>query len=348
MSAIATVPEIEAIQKAWEKHILNLKPARQHNDEDEARDYFYAGSWRPCLRRMVLEATHPSYFPDVDVDTKARFIRGEQREIDLRQALERAGQLSMPAFTVEGQQERIFLRDRKNRKVISGKKDCSIRWESGTRWSTEFKSWSTFLTDNIQVFADLLKSPYTQGGAKQLLAYLYAKDEPFGLLVLDRPGIPRLIPVPLEDHIGLMEDFLTDAECGRDHIEAETLPDYVDEPDECRRCPVFGSYCNPPLNYDGAAIITEDTVLAQIEHHEALKPAHKDYDQTHDDLADYLKRMTPKEFKGKNKKQIIAGPFFIEACWQKLTTLDMPEEEKKKYQKSDDAGKFSFKISRVA
>lgn len=348
MSSIETLPEIEAIQKGWERHILGIKPPRDANDEGEGRNYFYAGSWRPCLRRMVLEATHPSYFPDFPVDMKARFIRGEQREIDLRQALERVGQLSMPSFTVEGQQERVFLRDRKGRKVISGKKDCALRWESRARWSVEFKSWSTYLTDKIFTFSDLLNSPYTQSGCRQLLAYLYAKDEPYGLLVLDRPGLPRLIPVRLEEHLSLMEGFLVDAELGRDHIEAGTLPDYIEDPGECRRCPVFGSFCQPELAYSGASIITEDDILAQIEKHESLDEPRTEYKSLHDEIAEYLKTLTPKTFKNGAKKQIIAGKFLVETWYSKNTILEMPETLKAQYQKSTDDGKFNFRLTKVS
>lgn len=344
------IPELEAIQKGWEKHILNLKPPKSidQKDEDMARDYFYAGSWRPCTRRMVEEAIHPSYFPDVDVDLKARFLRGEQREIDMRQALERVGQLSMPAFTVEGQQEKIRLRDKKGRYVISGKKDCAIRWESGARWSVEFKSWSAFLTDRIYEFADLLKSPWTRSASMQLLSYLFGKEEPFGLLVLDRPGLPRLIPVRLEENYELVEQFLRDAELGRDHIEAGTLPPHIKDPAECRRCPIFGSHCQPDVSYDGAGIITDEELLAQIALCAQTAEPRKQYEDVHKDIGDYLKRTVPKTHGKDNRHHIIAGDFSIEAYWQPNTTYPVPENVKKPYRKVDPSGKLAFTITRAS
>ncbi len=346
------VPDVTAIEAAWLKHVLTQKPVREPNDKTDARKYIYAGSRKKCLRRMVEGAIHPSYFPDFPVEMKAHFIRGEQRELDLRQSLERVGQLSMPRFTFEGAQKSIAVHDRNGRQVIRGKIDGFIRWESRAVWPTEFKSWSIFLTDRIFTFHDLWNSPYTWGGAHQLLSYLYAENAPYGLLVLDRPGLPRLIKVSLEEAFALegMEAFLRDATICVDHIEAGTLPDYVDDPAECRRCPIFGSHCNPPLSYDGAAIITEEEVLAQIEAHENLDGPRKDYKGIHEELSDYLQRMTPTTCKGKNKKQIIAGKFMIETCWQKNSTLDLPadvEKDIEKYRTTDEAGTFKFSIAKA-
>ena len=118
--------DLSALETAWAKHIEIQRPARQYNDEIDARDYVYASARRRCLRRMVLEATHPSYFPEPEIDARARFIRGDQREIDLRQALERVGQLCIPSFTVVGQQERVFIRDRAGRVIIRGKIDGKV------------------------------------------------------------------------------------------------------------------------------------------------------------------------------------------------------------------------------
>lgn len=129
------------------------------------------------------------------------------------------------------------------------------------------------------------------------------------------------------------------------------LPPYIDDPSECRVCPFFGHACNPPLSYQGASIITEDEVLAKIEAHEALDEPRNEYKALHDELAEYLKQMTPKEFKGGSKKQIIAGKYLIESTWQKNTKMDLPKEVEaslKQYVKVDDAGKFTFKIVKVS
>ena len=275
-------------------------------------------------------------------------MRGKQRELDIATALQRTGQLCIPKFEFVGQQERVRVLDRKGRPVIAGMIDGYIKSTSGTMWPTEIKSLSAYTTDKVKSFDDLYQGRYTWANAHQILAYLFSKNLRHGLFVMDRAGLPKLMKVDLEEHLEAMEGFLRDATVIVDHIEAGTVPNYYDDPDECRKCPAFATLCNPPISYDGAAIITSDEVLAQIEHHEAIKPQKSDYDQTHDDLADYLKRMTPKDCTGNNKKQIIAGKYLVTASWGKNTTMEFPDEAtKRQFQKTDDTGKFSFKISRV-
>lgn len=349
MSTVILAPELDAITKGWEKHILNQRPPRTANDADDARNYIYASSRRACRRRMVLEATHPSYFPDFDVDAKARFIRGEQREIDLRQALERVGQLCMPSFTVEGQQERITIHDRKGRKVIVGKIDCKIKWESRVKWPTEFKSWSPFITDKIFEFADLMRSPWTKSGAYQLLSYLYKFEEPYGLLVLDRPGLPRLIKVSLEDNIEMMEEFLQDATIAVDHIEAETLPGFIDDPEECKRCPLLGSHCNPPMSYDGADVITDEETIAKVERLAELEKGIADAGlEEYENLDTWAK----KRFRGVT--MAIAGKCLVQGKWQRDTKYSLTDEAKKQieaikkpFAEKVEKGKFFLTISKV-
>lgn len=296
---------------------------------------------------MYYECTAPEQFPDFDTEAKARLARGVNRERDLSIDLMRVGRLCVPKFEFVGQQERIQVKDRKGRVIISGKVDGHLRWESGAKWPLEWKSWSVFLTDRIYTFDDLYDNKWTWSGASQLLSYLYSENSPYGVIGLDRPGLPRLIQVNLEENLQQMEQFLQDATVVVDHIEKGEPPDYIDDPAECRSCPVFGSTCNPPLSYKGAGILVDEELLAHLEGHEALRDSKDTYDDAHDILAEHLKANVPKEFKGKNRRQIIAGPFVIEAWWGKQTTYPMTEAEKKQFAKVDDTGKLNWKVTRV-
>lgn len=356
-------PSAEAIQKAYEKFI----ESEERRSSQGPRPHVYASTWCACTRQMALEMLYPDRMPAFPPDTLANFRRGRDRERDLLSDLARVGRECIPSFEVVGGQERFELRDKKDRVAIVGKVDARLKF-AGIKGSPplEIKSWHPNLTQGIKQFSDLFSNRWTRKGAHQLLAYLLATNEPLGFLLLDRPGIPRPLEVKLFDHLDKIEDFLQRAEIAmdakEDYLHAEEirtlvdpgfdgdkLPPYIDDPSECRVCPFFGHTCNPPLSYSGAAIITDEEVLIQLEHHEALKPQSKDYDQTHDDLSDYLKRMTPKEFKGKNKRQIIGGKFLIEAGWSKNTILEFPDDATKaKFQKSDDTGKFSFRVTKVA
>lgn len=340
------IPDVTAIEEAWKKHIQAIRPPRSADDSQDARDYIYASSRRACRRRMVLEAVHPSYFPDFDVDAKARFIRGDQREIDIRQALERVGQLCLPSFTVIGQQERITVKNLKGRKIISGKIDGKIQWESKTLWPFEIKSWSPFLTDRIFEFSDLFRSPWTRAGAYQLLSYLYSMEQPFGLLVLDRPGIPRLIKVDLEENIQLMQDFIDDATACVDHIDAGTLPDFTTDPSECRRCPVFGSGCQPPVSNEAAQLFLDEETILKAERYAEL-----DVMPEIDEHAT-LEKWAKERFRGVT--MAIAGKTLVTGKWQPNTVYELSAEAKQKinlikkpFAKKVEQGKFFLNVSNV-
>ncbi len=189
------------------------------------RGYVYASSFRPCVRRMAYEMTSPESLPPWPAEVLAKFRRGDDRERDLLADLTKIGRDAEPAFSIIGQQERFVLKDHKGRTAIVGKVDARIQID-GARPPLEVKAWSPMMTDRIERFEDLFENPWTRSGAHQLLAYLFGAGEPFGFLLLDRSGIPRLLPVELEPNLDRMEDFLEKSERAIDHVEAGTLPPF--------------------------------------------------------------------------------------------------------------------------
>ena len=197
----------ESIDRAWRGFLERDTHARTPHP------YVYASSFRACDRRAVYEMTIPDQQPPLPADVLARFRRGDDRERDLLADLSRIGREAEPSFKVIGQQERFVLRDRKGREVIHGKVDARLEVD-GRRPPLEVKAWSPFLVDRIERFADLFENPWTKAGAYQLLSYLFGAAEPYGFMLLDRSGLPKLIPVELGDPANLdrMEAFLTKAE----------------------------------------------------------------------------------------------------------------------------------------
>lgn len=339
----AVLSEITAIEKAWAEHV-EMENRRGPTDP---HPYVYASSRRECRRRMYYECTEPNAFPQFDTDTKARFTRGNQRERDISIDLMRVGRLCIPRFDFIGQQEKISIIDRKGRKVISGKIDGFLKWESGASWPAELKSWSPFLTDRIFEFSDLFNNKWTKAGAFQLLAYLFEKNAPHGVMVLDRPGLPRLIQVSLEDHLDRMESFIADGEAVVDAIEAKEPPPFIQDPAECKRCPVFGSLCQPVMSYEGAKIFTDELTIQKAERYADL--------QAMPELEEFevLDKWAKKTFRGVT--QAIVGKCLVTGKWQKDTRYPVPEdvkskieELKKPYMESIAEGKYFLSIDKVS
>ncbi len=299
--------------------------------------YVYASAWRVCERRMVYELTQPETLPPWPPEVLAKFRRGDDRERDLLADLTRIGRDAQPPFTVIGQQERFTLKDHQGRAAIVGKVDAQLDID-GVRAPLEVKAWSPMMVDRIETFDDLFSNPWTRGGGYQLLAYLYGAGQPFGFLLLDRSGIPRLLPVELERHLDRMEDFLARAERVLDHVAAGTLPDFLtDDPGECRRCAWYGHTCNPPLVHAGAAVLSDPELEAALEKRETLQAAADEYDAIDRDVKQRLRGV----------ESGIAGPFQILGKWSKSSRVDLPPELKKQYTVTDPKGRFTLEITRL-
>ena len=333
MTAPALVPAdvAKGIETAWGAFLArSARPQTPH-------PYAYASAYRTCERRMVYEMTRPEKLPPWPAEVLARFRRGDDRERDLLSDLGRIGRDAEPSFSVIGQQESFKLKDRKGRVAISGKVDARIAI-AGARPPLEVKAWSPMMVDRIETFADLFDNPWTRSGAHQLLAYLWGAGEPFGFLLLDRSGIPKLLPVELDAHVDRMEDFLARAERAIDHVEAKTLPSFLEgDAAECKRCAWYGTECNPPLIAKGAVVLTDPELIKRLARRDELAAGAREFDR--------LDKAIKEELRG--IEEGIAGPFVINGKYQKKTTVDVPPEIKKQYTTTDPKGGFRIEIVRL-
>jgi hypothetical protein len=322
----------ENIGRAWGAFLARgARPQTPH-------DIVYASAWRACDRRMFYELTQPQSLPPWEPEVLAKFRRGDDRERDLLSDLSRIGRDAEPRFNVIGQQERFTLKDHKGRIAISGRVDARLDLGNGARPPLEVKAWSPMLVDRIETFADLFENPWTKSGALQLLSYLYGAAEPFGFLLLDRSGIPKLVPVELDEHLDRVEEFLTRAERVLDYVAAGELPPFLEgEPDECRRCPWYGAVCNPPLDSGGVVKVLIDPALeAALERRAAIEKIGREYADLDDEIKKHLRGVT----------SAVVGKFSIRGRWGKSSRLELPPALKTQYTKTDPRGRFTLEITK--
>lgn len=319
------------IETAWAAHLTRSQAA------PTKRPYVYASSWRVCDRRMVLELTHGDQLPAWDAETLAKFARGRDRERDILADLARIGRDAEPPFDLTSQQQRFELTDRKGRVVIVGKVDARLKVD-GHEAPLEVKAWSPNLVARVERFDDLFDGTWTRAGAYQLLAYLYGASEPYGFMVLDRAGIPAVLPVDLDSHLERVEAFLSRAEGAMNHRDNGTLPDYLDgDAAECQRCPFYGAACNPPLTSGAAVILTDPDLEAALERREALKDAAREYDAVDGEVKKRLRGV----------ERGIVGAFSVEGKWGKSTKLELPDDVRAQYTKVDPRGRFTLTITKL-
>jgi hypothetical protein len=134
-----------------------------------------------------------------------------------------------------------------------------------------------------------------------------------------------------------MEEFLTKAERVIDHREAGTLPDYLDDPTECKRCPWYGHTCNPHLSATGAQVLTDPELEALLERREAVKAAGHEFLDLDKDVKARLRGV----------ELGIVGPFEIRGKWGAQSTVVLPPALKKQYTQTDPKGRFTLQITRL-
>jgi hypothetical protein len=335
MTTATLTPDVIAsgIHAAWERYLTqSRRPQTPHPQ------YAYASAWSECDRRMALDMTIPDQLPPFPADVIARFRRGDDRERDLLADLVRIGRDAEPAFQIIGQQTRFELKDRKGRPAIVGKVDAQLEVD-GRRAPIEVKAWSPFIVDKIDQFGDVFENPWTRRGGYQLLSYLYGAGEPFGFLLLDRSGLPRLLPVELDAHLDRMEAFLTKAERVLDHVQAGTLPPFLEgDSAECRRCTWFGHTCNPPLAATAATILTDPELEAALERREVLKAAAREFSDLDADVKARLRGV----------ESGIVGKFQVLGSWGKQSRVDLPAALKKQYTVTNPNGRFTLDITKLS
>lgn len=329
----------ESIDAAWKQFII-----QEESRTPSKRPYTYASSYEECERKLVLLMTDGDKVTQFEAETLAKFRRGNDRARDLGIDLARVGQLCRPPFKVVKQEERFELKDGKGRIVIAGKVDCRLEFSRDRQLPVEIKAWSENLTAKLSTFADCFRNPWTKKGAFQLLCYLFGSGEPYGFLLLAKSGLPCLLPVNLYDHLEEVETFLKRAESALDHKETGTLPDFITDTAECKRCAFYGGVCDPPTKGEGAQIFTDPEEEARLARMIELEPLGEEYDA--------LEKWAKERFRGVEIG--IAGSVLIQGEWQRNTTYPVPESVKKQieilkspYKSVVDKGKWFMTVTKT-
>lgn len=220
----------EAIREAYERWLM----AEQRKREPaEPRTYVYASGYRRCAYAMFLDCRYPERINDPD--TLARFRRGDDFELSQTINLHQVGRISTPPFQVVEGQRRAAFEDRCGRKIISGRIDAIIQFKDESEQSVlEIKSGES--VKRVRCIGDMFMSIWTERQVMQLLVYLLNLGMPHGIMLLDRPGVPTVLDVYLEDHLDEAEMFYARAEVVCAALRGETEPPPKSPGINCNAC----------------------------------------------------------------------------------------------------------------
>lgn len=318
---------VQAVRTAWVRHLEHLHGIQDHRggNRPERPERVWASRWSPCDRELALDMLHPEDRQDWTVDGLERMQRGREREESVVARLMAAGKWANPTFTVEASQQRFTVEspDEPGLVVASGKLEGRIKWADGFRAPYEIKSGETF--KRAETVADLDRGKWTRGAVPQLLIAMVALQEPLGFVVIDRPGVPFLIPVLLHEAAARVHTMIERYEAavrvrladGEGLAEAITYDSEV-----CGRCSHLGkpSCPSPPGFKPGGEVIVD----AELE--EACRVVH-----THGPRAKDVKRakdLIRDRCRGHEVARV--GAFEVRGGWAKKSVLGpMPEKKRK-------------------
>jgi hypothetical protein len=337
---------LHSLMQAWENNLLRERK-QERGSEPYRPANVYASKYRRCTRAMALDMLHPEDDPFDQAIQFERMKQGNEAEDAVAARLAQIGPFCDPPFSVIEQQRRFEVRDRDRTVVITGKMDGRLRFgDGGPRPPFEIKSGKTY--EGCETIDDFSRNPWAGAAIDQLLAYLYADDpknhpggNPWGFILIRRQSkLPVFVRVGLMDNLDRVERFMTEARRAVDARHGRgPLPDVIQDPGECRRCPHFGKSCDPPLDYGkGLSVIAEPEAIVAAETRHRTRAAHEEYE-----AADkYLKE----RFRGIEAG--IVGDFLLAGKWSPLTTYDVPKDVKEQYRQVNPHGRFTLSIERIA
>ena len=265
------------VTDAWKKDV-------EADDSKWKPAAVYASQRHKCIRQMALDLIAWDQKPSIEPGRLQRMRHGKEREKDIIGHLIQIGKTAKVPFEVIYEQAREVLRDRQGRDIIRMRIDGRLKFANGLVPPFEIKCYDLNLVDGIWTVDDFTKSPWVSHAPDQLLAYLFGYGYPFGYFVLETRGLPRLIPVLLDDHLDRVEGFLKDADTAMSAMRAyekkgaDALPPFIKDQSECRRCPHFQRACQPPILFGKGVQVFQDSELeTMLKRREELQPSSSEY-----------------------------------------------------------------------
>jgi hypothetical protein len=243
-----------------------------------------------CLRRQVLEIVRWQDKPLFEASTQARFEAGNIWENQATIALKQDG------FQVIAEQVPFELKKRGGGDVVlRGRIDGKIRW-GGQEIPFEVKSMNPLVFERVNTVEDLERFWWCQKYVPQLQAYLVGHGHPWGFFYLtNMAGQWKALRVDLD--YALAERIWTFAESITDGVRTYradgTLPAYTSDLTQCSHCDFFGRTCQPDIVEQGARMLEDPELEAQLARWFELREPRSEYEGLDRRVKDALKKALP-------------------------------------------------------
>jgi hypothetical protein len=286
---------------------------------------------------MALDLLYPWEAEEFSLDSMARLLRGEARERAIVADLYRIGERSNPRFEPREQQSTVEIRDRDGVLLIRGRLEGLLDFQGGSRKRVVFEVKSGMLVERAKTLEDLDRNIWSRAYVDQVLVYALVKGFD-ALFILDRPGMPNLIELPLEQHLARAEGFLQDARAAVDaRFGRAELPPMTENRSVCQKCPHLGKSCHPAMDFGpGVHFVDDEQLVEAAERYLATEAAANEWERAKKQLAEKLRGA---------ETAILDGRFLFRGKFGPNTTYDVPADVKTPYKKVDPTGKWTWTLT---
>lgn len=201
--------------------------------------------------------------------------------------------------------------------ILTGRVDGLINWEG--RWMPfEVKSLDPNRFRGIKSLEDFAKKPLFRRYLRQMQMYLYGRNEEQGLFILT-DCLGHDLPIPVYLDYAEAEWILKHLEKSARAIKNREYPERIPyDQSLCGSCQ-FAHICLNDVVNRPADFIENETLEADLERHEELKPLAAEYDDLHDKIKETFKGV---------EKAVVGTKFLVQMVPSQRTTYDLtPEAE---------------------
>ena len=221
-----------------------------------------------CTRRLVYERTRWQDKQKHSVDTEYIFDIGNLLERPVVALLENAG------FDIIRNQEPLKYMSKKKILWTGHIDGVLIDKVTGLgEFVLEVKTMNPHVWETINTPEDFQRYFWTKKYSAQLTCYMFDLEIPRGIWILKNKSSGKMKQINYELDFEFFETILQKCESINQHIENETLPDYLkDEPDHCELKCAYFHICNPPLDREPAKLIIDPLLINTVKELHELEP----------------------------------------------------------------------------
>jgi len=237
----------------------------------------------PCERRLVYMRTAWQNAKPAGPYLQGIFETGKEVEPLIEKILSELGRSASPRWRIVGAQSEIDSRMQKTHQ-ITGHIDGLMQVENEEDgWDTacvcDIKTCSDHVFNSINGYDDLVRYPWTKKYRGQLFLYALGLEvEKCCIIFVNKQNLYNIKPIYFDLDYGYGEDLLQKAERVNAHVDAGTLPDKINSPEDCSRC-AYAHMCLPDLIATGnLQLFNNEEIEELLNQRDEVQEAKKQFD----------------------------------------------------------------------